>query len=36
MLGLDSYITNMKLEKNVSWSYEKVVQTNNKYKIQTI
>ena len=34
MLGLNSFIKIMKLVKNVSWSYEKVVQTNTNYEIQ--
>ena len=35
MLGLKYFITIMKLEKKGSWSYEKVVQTNTNYEIQT-
>ena len=35
MLGLNSFITIMKLDKNSSWSYENVFQTNTSYKIQT-
>ena len=35
VLGLNSFIEIMKFEKNGSWSYEKVVQTNTNYEIQT-
>ena len=35
MLGLNSFIKIMKLEKNVSFSYEKDVQTDTNSEIQT-
>ena len=35
MLGLNSFITIIKLDKKFLWRYENVVQTNTNYEIQT-